>query len=118
MVKLLNDAKISKKQPAQVAIGLDLSALPPYAQDTNYLHQHLQLKTDNADYKIASIILADNVSKGDLKKNELDDLANSTHIFVLDINDVYKTRGDAANGVCHCSTIPLTGSYPSWTTGM
>ncbi len=92
--KALTDAKISKKQPAQVAIGVDLSALPPYAQDTNYLHQHLQLKTDNADFKVASIILADNVSKGDLKKNELDDLANSTHIFVLDINDVYKTSGE------------------------
>src|SRR4051812_12235458 len=92
--KALNNAKISKKQPAQVAIGVDLSALPPYAQDTNYLHQHLQLKTDNADYKISSIILADNVSKGDLKKNELDDLSNCTHIFVIDINDVYKTSGE------------------------
>lgn len=92
--KGLKDAKITKKQGAQVAIGLNLSALPPYAQDTNYLHQHLQLKTSSADFKITNIIPADNVSKSDLKKNELDDLANSTHLFVIDISDLYKPSGN------------------------
>jgi hypothetical protein len=88
--KALTDIKVSKNQSAEMAVGLDLSALPPYAQDTNYLHQHLQLKTGTADFKIANILLADNINKSDLKKNELDDLANSTHILVIAINDVYK----------------------------
>jgi hypothetical protein len=92
--KAIDNAKISKKAPAQIAIGLDLSSLPPYAQDTDYLRKHLQLKTGDADFKIENIILADAVSKGDLKKNELDDLANSTHVFILSIGDVYKTKGE------------------------
>ena len=92
--KALTDANISKKQPATVAVGLDLSALPPYAQDTDYLRQHLQLKTDDADFKIANIVLASNVNKGELKKNELDDLTNSTHIFVININDLYKPKAE------------------------
>ncbi|TKK71522.1 hypothetical protein FC093_00405 [Ilyomonas limi] len=88
--KALTDVAVSKKQSVQVAVGLDLSALPPYAQDTSYLRQHLQLKTDNVDFTIANILLADDINKSDLKKNELDDLSNSTHLFIINIKDVYK----------------------------
>ena len=92
--KTISDARISKKTPAVVAIGVDLSTVPPYAKDTAYLHQNLQLNKGDADFKIVSIVPANAVNKSDLKKNEMDDLAKSTHIFTIEIDDLYKRKAD------------------------
>ena len=92
--KGLTGFEIDKQAPSTVAIGLDLSSLPYYAKDTNYLKQHIQLKKDNVDFSISSILLPQNIDRAELKKNELDDFTNATHILVLQISNMYKPRGE------------------------
>lgn len=88
----LNNAKISKAKPATVAISVDLSSLPAYAKDTSYLVKNLKLNKETADFKIVKILLPENIDKGELKKNELDALAKGSHIFIIEIDDIYKPR--------------------------
>ncbi len=84
--------KITKSNPAVIAIGANLSALPAYAQDTNYLKRNLKLDKSNLDFRIISIVVPENINKADLKKNELDALAKSSHVFIIEVSDVYKAN--------------------------
>jgi len=88
----LTDAKASKSHPAIIAIGADLSALPLYAQDTGYLKKNLKLDKSNLDFNVVSILVPENINKADLKKNELDALAKSSHIFIVEVSDLYKSN--------------------------
>lgn len=88
----IKDLEATKKEPATIAIGANLSALPPYAQDTAYLLHHLKLDKATADYEIKNIQPANAVDKSELKRNELDALSNATHILVLQVNEVYKSN--------------------------
>ncbi len=88
----LTNIKISKSNPAIIAIGANLSALPSYAQDTNYLKKNLKLDKNNLDFRIISILTPENINKADLKKNELDALTKSSHVFIIEVSDVYKAN--------------------------
>ncbi len=88
----LTSARISKSKPATIAIGADLAALPAYAQDTNYLKKNLKLDKGNIDYRIISILTPESINKADLKKNELDALSKSSHIFIIEVSDMYKSN--------------------------
>lgn len=90
----LTNAKITKSTPATVAIGADLSALPAYAKDTDYLKKNLRLDKGNVAFNILAILMPGTIDKADLKKNELDALANASHIFVIAITDVYKPKAE------------------------
>jgi len=92
--KKIIDAKISKTTPLTVAVAVDLSSLPVFAQDVSYLKEKMQLDKTTADFKIVSVLKPEEISKGDLKKNELDVLTKATHIFIIEISEMYKTKSE------------------------
>lgn len=94
--KGISNAVISKNNPLTFAISLDLSSLPDYAKDTAYLIKNLNKNKETADFKVTRVLLKDNINRADLKKNELDAYNNATHIFIFEVDNIYKPKGEIA----------------------
>lgn len=92
--KGLTNVEVSKTKPATFAIGADLSSLPDYVKDTAYLLQNLNRNNDNIDFKIVRVLLQKSIDRSDLKKNEQDAFNKSTHLFLIEINNIYKPTAD------------------------
>ena len=92
--KGLTNVEVSKTKPATFAIGVDLSSLPDYVKDTTYLLQNLHKSNDNIDFKIARVFLQKSIERADLKKNEQDVFNKSTHVFIIEINNIYKPKAE------------------------
>lgn len=92
--KGLANVKVSAKKPATAAIGVDLSSLPDYAKDTAYLLKNLHKNNGNIDFKIVRVLLQQSIDRTGLKKNEQDLFNNSTHIFLIEITNLYKPKVD------------------------
>lgn len=92
--KGITNVEVSKTKPVTFAIGVDLSSLPDYVKDTIYLLQNLRSSNDNIDFKIVRVLLQQNIDRSDLKKNEQDAFNKSTHLFLIEINNIYKPKAD------------------------
>ncbi|MEJ7677477.1 MAG: hypothetical protein WKG06_06320 [Segetibacter sp.] len=92
--KGLTNVKVSKAKPATFTIGADLSALPDYVKDTAYLLQNLHKNNENVDFKIRRVLLQQGIDRSDLKKNEQDAFNQSTHLFLIEIDNIYKPKAD------------------------
>lgn len=90
----LTDVEASKEKPAVFVVGADLSSLPDYAKDPAYLLRNLQKKGTDIDFTIARVFLQESIDRADLKKNEQDAFNQSTHLFLVQIANVYKPRTD------------------------
>lgn len=92
--KGITNIEVSNKKPATVLIGVDLSTLPDFVKDTTYLLQNLQKNKDNIDFKILKVSLQESIDRSTLKKNEQDAFNKSTHLFLIEITNVYKSQAD------------------------
>jgi len=90
--KSISELTASKKSPSVFAIAVDLSALPGSISTPEYLNQHLKTSSENLDFKIKNILLAEDLDKSVLKPREKEFLENNTHVIVIEVSDIYKDK--------------------------
>ncbi|SFF00331.1 hypothetical protein SAMN05518672_1143 [Chitinophaga sp. CF118] len=93
----LKDATANAKKTAAFAMVVDLSSLPEYAKDTNYLRKHLQKNQSNLDFNIEKIELTKNINIVKLKNKEQDKVNKGTHVFVFRLNNIFQSGTAAIN---------------------
>lgn len=78
-----------KAEPAEFAIGLDLSGLPGYAQSPDYLKNNLVVKADNATLKLVSVQRRENVNTTKrMSDREQQLLARNSHVVTFKIENL------------------------------
>ncbi len=78
-----------KAEPAEFAIGLDLSTLPAYAQSAAYLKDNLVLKADNATLKLINVQRRENVNTTKrMSDREQQLLSHNTHVLTVKIENL------------------------------
>lgn len=87
----VTDIEASEKAKARFAVALDLSTLPLYAQDTNYLRQRLKVSGENVVAQLASVKEIRNIDRNEFKSNEKNVIQHYTHIGVLQIPEARKS---------------------------
>ena len=90
--KEITEADISEKKPASFAVVLNLSSLPLYAQDTNYLRKNLKKTGTHLDATITAIELTKNVNKAGLKEKEQNLVLDGTHILLCTVSNMYQDQ--------------------------
>jgi hypothetical protein len=79
-----------KAEPAEFAIGLDLSGLPNYAQSPGYLKDNLIIKADNATLKLTNVQRRENVNTTKrMTDREQQILSHNTHVLTFKIEDLF-----------------------------
>lgn len=79
-----------KAEPAEFAIGLDLSGLPTYAQSPDYLRENLVIKADNASLKLANVQRRENLNTTKrMSDREQQLLARNSHVLTFKIENLF-----------------------------
>ena len=86
----VTEIKFSRKaEPAEFAIGLDLSGLPVYAQSAEYLKSNLVLKSENATLKLTNVQRRENVNTTKIVNNrEQQLLSHNSHVLTFKIENL------------------------------
>jgi len=86
----VTEIKLGRKaDPAEFAIGLDLSGLPTYAQSAAYLKDNLVLKADNATLKLTNVQRRENVNTTKrMSDREQQLLSHNTHVLTFKIENL------------------------------
>jgi len=107
----ISDIQVTKKQSVKFAIALDLSPLPEYAKDANYIKSKLQIEKKECVANVFEVkkIESSDVSKAAPKEKEY--LEKATHIITFELTDLYKKGSITAS-------MPLQYdlSYREWST--
>lgn len=78
-----------KAEPAEFAIGLDLSGLPAYAQSPDYLKSNLSIKADNATLKLLNVQRRENINTTKrMSDREQQLLARNSHVLTFKIENL------------------------------
>jgi hypothetical protein len=84
----IKDVKLKKGDGMQAALGVDLSALPAYAQEVDYLQENLQVQTTGCTATI-TVKKKSSVDRSKLKSQpQIEDFEKATHIFLLKVSDM------------------------------
>lgn len=89
--KQLENVKATTKDAAIFSVAVDLSSLPGYASDTNYLRSNLRISSEGIDLHITRVLLAKSIDRSKLKEKEKGIIDKSTHVFEITISDIYKS---------------------------
>ena len=102
----IKDVDLKRGEALQAALGVDLSGLPAYAQEADYLEENMQVETEGCTAKI-SVRKKEDVDRSKLKSQpQIEDFEKATHIFLLKVSDM-----PLANATVHYK-LPLR--YDTW----
>jgi hypothetical protein len=84
----IKDVQIKKGEGMQAALGVDLSALPTYAQEVDYLEENLQVETEGCTAKI-TVKKKESADRSKLKSQpQIEDFEKASHILLLKVSDM------------------------------
>jgi hypothetical protein len=89
--KKLEEVSASAKKPAVFSIAFDLSSLPSYASDTNYLLKNLTIESSGLTAHIKRVLPATSIERSRLKEKEKGIIEKNTHVVQVEITDIFQS---------------------------
>lgn len=84
----IKDVELKKGEGMQAALGVDLRALPAYAQEVEYLQENLQVQTTGCTATI-QVKKKESADRSKLKSQpQIEDFEKASHIFLLKVSDM------------------------------
>jgi len=97
-----------KAKPIEFAIGLNLAALPDYAQAETYLQKNLNIAVDNGTVKLVKVQRKSAVETGRMSDREQKLLSQNTHVLTFRVDNLFADDATA--------TLKLPVRFDSWYT--
>lgn len=103
----VTELAVKPAKPAEFAIGLNLSALPTYAQADAFLQKNLVITAPSATIKLISVQKKDAIKDiSRLRERELKLLNEATHVLTFQVSNLYDDKADV--------TVKLPARSDDW----
>ncbi len=77
----------SSEEGSQFTLGFDLSSLPSYVQEEEYLSQNLQVDCEGCNVSF-EIMEKEDISDKPTRKREIEALEKNTHLIVINVEEM------------------------------
>jgi len=106
----LSDVEIEKNKSIKFAITTDLTSLPEYATQKNYLINNLSIVGKDLKCKIADIKKTSEIDLSKAAPKEKEFIQNATHVIIFEVSDIFKSSAEIK------LTLPLKydTKYTDW----
>ena len=89
----LIDVDFGAKNPGKFSIAVDISSLPAYAKEINYLIDKLVLSSTDLKAKITDIKKATDIDLNNAAPKEKGPLQAASHVISIEVSDLYQSSG-------------------------
>ncbi|MFD1144442.1 hypothetical protein ACFQ4C_25165 [Larkinella insperata] len=92
----ISELAVKPAKPAEFAVGVNLGALPTYAQAEDYIRKNLAVTSSNATVKLVNVQKKEKVPTERIKERELKLLNQNSHVLTFRVENLYDEKADVA----------------------